>query len=165
MVGAPKWHLPAPGSSWEHKLPKIVATQPLQPEVVPVTSYFAGKLSKISKWLWPILLSDSCLCAGSRRVWDFVCILWEQSLCFLQPSGTQSHKPCWPSKADGSGARLPTEGPLGWEARYGAYLPHSLGRTSLIAIILALWVTYLRNVNLDYTVPPTHLIVVPSLWL
>lgn len=79
------------------------------------------------------------------------------------PLGTQAHKPCWPSRAGGFGARLPGEGPLGREARYGAYLLHSLGRTSLIVISLALWVTYLRNVNLDCTVPPTHLIVAPSL--
>ena len=43
--------------------------------VSPVSACLSGRLSKISWWVWPMLLSNYCFCPGSQSVWDFVCTI------------------------------------------------------------------------------------------
>ena len=67
--------------------PKWLLLTSVSPEAVPVACWLFRRPSKISKCIWPRLLSNYWLhCTWS--VWDFACILWEWSLCFLQPSGS-----------------------------------------------------------------------------
>ena len=63
---------------------------------VPVASSLSMRLSKTSKWVWPWLLANYCLCAGTWSMWDFACLLRLDSIsyCLLaftyaSPTGLQ----------------------------------------------------------------------------
>ena len=76
----------------------------ISPGGVPVASHFSERFSKISKWVWPWLLSKCYFCPESQHTWDFAHALEKLSLCFLQPSGSPVWKPCClPFKARHSG--------------------------------------------------------------
>lgn len=87
----------------------------ISPGEVPTASCFSGRLSKISTCIWPRLLSNYYLWAGTWSVWDFEHALSEQNLCFLQPSGSPVCKPHWPSKPDLIGTHLPEQCPWAGE--------------------------------------------------
>lgn len=71
-------------------------------------------LSFLLLWLWLLLW-----CGFNPWPGNF-CMLWAQlkkkkrsRLCFLQPSSSLIHKPCWPSNLDILGALLPSAEPAG----------------------------------------------------
>ena len=143
----------------------------LSPRWAPVASFLSGRLSKISREVWPRLLSNHCFSPGTRSMLEFVCTLSEWSVYFPQPSGFPESNPHWPSNPNILRAHLPRAGSLGWGAWHGAHTPSSLGWTSAIVIILCncncLWTVHL-GIWIDLyhnSIPPTHLIAVPSLYL
>ena len=133
-----------------NKLPKTAAASISIPRRVPVASCLSRRLFKINKQIWTRLLLNYCLCARTCSVWDFIDTLLEQNLCFLLPSGSPKHKPCWFSKTDNLGVHLPNGGPLGW----GAKFPHYLGRTSVIVIFLPFVINWPWGVGPDSAMSP-----------
>lgn len=128
----------------------------ISPGEVPTASCFSGRLSKISTCIWPRLLSNYYLWAGTWSVWDFEHALSEQNLCFLQPSGSPVCKPHWPSKPDLIGTHLPRAVPLGWGAWCVAQTPAPWWEA------LQLWLCSCRpstSVYLDYTMFPVLLLI------
>ena len=103
-----------------------------------------GRLSNISKWVWPRLLSNYCFCPGSWSVWDFVGALYEWGLYFPQLSDPLESKPCCFSKPNILGAYFSCTGPLGWRPQCRTQTPCSLGRSSATLICNShLWVAHL----------------------
>ena len=135
------------------ELGKVAASSVCVPRVSPAASCLSGRLSKISSCLWPRLLSNYCFSPGSWSMWDFVCP-FKSGVYFPWPSDSPQIKPCQPSKANVLGDHLPGAGLLSWGALYGAQIPTSLGRTSVIVIILPF-----VDIGLDYTTCPPHLLI------
>ena len=79
-------------------LPKWLPPMFVSPGGIPVASCFSRRLSKISRWVWPRLLSNYCLCAGIRGC-DILCMPFKcevslscstLALPYANPTGLQS---------------------------------------------------------------------------
>ena len=101
---------------------------------VQVASCLSQKLSKISSWVCPRLLSKHVrfLCAPFKSRISVICSPVCSPVC----------KPYWPSKADFLGACLPVQQPQAREPDMELGLPAPWG-TSAVAIVLHLQFTYL----------------------
>ena len=84
-------------------------------------------------------------------------------LSFPQPFNPPEHKPRWFSKSDILGPCLPSAGSLSWGAQCGAQTTCSLGRTSVVVIILLFVGHPTQGMGLDCTANPLLLPI--SLWL
>lgn len=131
------------------------------PGWVPVVFCLSGRVSRISRWVWPRLLSNDCFCPGSQSVWDFVCVFEEWSLYLPQPSGLVTVSPTGVQSQMFWGFNVfPGTGSQGWGACCGSWTCGSLWRTSAVVM----WVApqgYGSWLCCSST-PPTHL-VIPSL--
>ena len=79
---------------------------------------------------------------------------FKSEVYFPWPSGSSKIKACQPSKPNVLVDHLPGAGLLGWGALYGAQIPTSLGRTSVIIIILPF-----VDIGIDYTTCPPLLLI------
>lgn len=68
----------------------------------------------------------------------FLCASFKSEVC-----GTPMAKPSWPSKPNALGVHLSSAGLPGWRTWREAKTPCSLGRNSVIVIILPFWASHL----------------------
>ena len=108
----PEGNLPALVFLWQKECCKIATSRVHVPRGSAFASCLSERLSKISKWVWPQVLSNSILSPGSQSVWYFVCILLEQSLFSYNPSALPCASPQWPTKSNVLQAHIPSAGPL-----------------------------------------------------
>ena len=104
--------------------------QCLFPGRVPVVSYLSQEaLPRLASRSNPSLLSNFCLCAGTKSVLDFACAPREWSLCSYRPPAvlcaSPTGFPSQPSRGSFSQRRAP-----GWEVQCGPQTPQALRRTS-----------------------------------
>ena len=149
-------------SSQKWFLPESVSTKG-----VLVASGLSRRLSKISKSVWPRLLSNPCLCLGISEHERFcVCSLWSESVSYSHlalpyacPGGIQSQV-FW-------GFIIPEQNPQAGPANVGLRPLTPWGKPLQLGLPSHLWVIHPRGVGLDYSVSvlSTDLIVNPSLYL
>ena len=94
--------------------PKWLLPESMSCGWAPVASCLSGRLTYISRWLWPRLLSYYC-----AAPWDFVCNLCEWGVSIPQTSDSLKSKPCLPSKPNVMGSGHSSTGPPGWGALCG----------------------------------------------
>ena len=131
-----------------------------------IVSWLSAWFSKISKGVWPCLLSNYCLFSGSWNMWEFcVHCFWEWSLYFL-PSGFLNIIPAG-LESKYSGGWNSQWGPSSWGAQRGAQTHCSLRRTSAIVIILPFvgWLLGMWVLTIPYFQSPYSSYWVPSLYL
>lgn len=78
-------------------IPKWLLPVSTFPGWAAVAFCLSRRLFKVSKKVWPRLLSNHCFCPRSQSVWDLVCAL-KNEVYSLQPSRTLESKDHWPSK-------------------------------------------------------------------
>ena len=130
---------------------------PASPPTVAVPAAFclSRRLAKITKWVWPWLLSGPH--ARPWSAWDPPQAFKEESLCFLQCSCSPVHKPCLPSHADISGSLSCWHKIVDLKSWRSAQTPCPLGKgariiTTLAVVIILPFVNHLlEGVGLDYT--------------
>lgn len=141
-------------------------------------SFLSGRLSKISKWVWPKCLSDCCLYAGSK------CPLRAESQF---PTALQlSLYPHWFSKSDILGAHLSWGRLFGLGSLPGVQIPHSYRKTSVVGfsmnsyellyqesacwldwfplLLISLWLLYIFNCRKSFLLDFRSLSVIVALW-
>ena len=101
------------------RFPKCLLSVCLSPGSIPVASYLSGRLSKISKWVWPRLLSNYYSVLIPEHV-EILCVLFKSRVYFLRPSSSPVHKaptPVFKARHSGglfSQCRNPSLGSLMW---------------------------------------------------
>ena len=104
---------------------------------VPFASFSSKSLCRMSRWLWPRVLSNYCFSAGPRAR-EVLCSPFKSRFFFLQPTRSIIQKPPSLHKPHVPGTHLPCSGSLCWEPSVGVGDPHSSERTSVIVFILLL---------------------------
>lgn len=122
------------------------------PRVSPAASCLSGRLSRSAAASDPGCFQIIASAQGPGAC-EILYAPFKSGVCFPRPSGSPQIKPCQPSKPNVLGDHLPGAGLLGLGALYGAQIPTSLGRTSVIVIILPF-----VDIGLDYTTCPPHLL-------
>ena len=112
----------------------MAATSVFASAWAPVASCFSGTLSKISRCVWPRLLTAISPDSNNRQ--DFVSALSEWSLYFPQSSESPESKHHWSSKPDTLGAHLSGTRPWATEPIVGHRPLIPRGRTSAVVTIL-----------------------------
>ena len=99
----------------------------------PVSFCFSGRLSIGRYDPGSFHITASTLGSG---VCESLCATLRGDSLFPTPSGAPKSKPHWPSKSNILGVHLPDAGHLSWRTWSERQLPYSLGRTSVIVIVL-----------------------------
>lgn len=139
--------------------PRWLPPASMSPGGVPVAPCLSQWPSKISKWVWPRLLSHpaSVLGLGVCEILHHLRVLSVSSppcLLCASPTDLQSQM-FW-------GLTSPGWGPLGWGTQCGARSPNSLGRASAIVITLTFVGHLPGSVGFDSTVSWPLLVFLPS---
>ena len=108
----------------------------VSPGWAPLAPCLFGRISEISRRVWPRLLSNRCVCLGSRSMWDFVCILLAQSLS--QTVWVSWENALLSFKARHSGLFFLLQELQRWRVWYGASTCHSLGTNANAATVIIL---------------------------
>lgn len=136
--------------------------QCLFPGRVPVVSYLSQEaLPRLASRSNPSLLSNFCLCAGTKSVWDFACAPREWSLCSYRPPAVLCASPTGFPSQPSWGLVFPAQGP-----RLGSpmWAPNPSGLEedlSVDSIILLIMDCLSGLVGLEYKMSLPHL---PVLW-
>lgn len=103
----------------------------------PVASCLSRKLTNISRWISPRLLSYQC-----AALWDFVCNLCEWSVSIPQTSDSPKSKPCLPSKPNVIGSGHLVQDPQAGVPYVRPSTCVSWGETLWLLFSSCLWVIY-----------------------
>lgn len=116
--------------------PKNVYWHSMSPGIILVASWVSERLSKISKCIWPKLVSNYCFCAAKDI--RFYMHSLKAELLFPTAHWLSIHKPHWPSKQGllVPGTSLLDASCLGYRTWCGAWATFSLERISAIVITL-----------------------------
>ena len=153
------WCLPMWVSSWQTRPLKWLLPASMSPGGILVAFCFSKRLSKISKWVWPRLLSNCCLCHGSWSMWFCMHSVTVESLFSTAFWLSSIHTPLAFKASHSGGSSLCRTLELGsqmwdldpslpWEN------PHNCDYSSLFELPPA-------SVGFDYTASP---LLLPILW-